>query len=95
MFKCKGISCLQILDKGSRTVYGKEYEKMYNPMWNLFGDFKYPPGTYYRVESKLYNPCWFMLDQLIISQTMIPLMVKEQNVEKVYYILIIGTLIVI
>ena len=28
-------------------------------MWNLFGDFKYPPGTYYRVESKLYNPCWF------------------------------------
>lgn len=47
-------------------------------MWNLFGDFKYPPGTYYRVESKLYNPCWFMLDQVIISQSMIPLMVKEQ-----------------
>ena len=38
--------------------------------------FKYPPGTYYRVESKLYNPCWFMLDQVIISQSMIPLMVK-------------------
>ena len=33
---------------------------------------------YYRVESKLYNPCWFMLDQVIISQSMIPLMVKEQ-----------------
>lgn len=72
-----GGAALQILDKGSRTVYGKEYEKMYNPMWNLFGDFKYPPGTYYRVESKLYNPCWFMLDQVIISQSMIPLMVKE------------------
>ena len=72
------LPALQILDKGSRTVYGKEYEKMYNPMWNLFGDFKYPPGTYYRVESKLYNPCWFMLDQVIISQSMIPLMVKEQ-----------------
>lgn len=65
------LPALQILDKGSRTVYGKEYEKMYNPMWNLFGDFKYPPGTYYRVESKLYNPCWFMLDQVIISQSMI------------------------
>lgn len=51
---------------------------MYNPMWNLFGDFKYPPGTYYRAESKFYNPCWYMLDQVIMSQSMIPLMVREQ-----------------
>lgn len=72
------LPALKIEDKSSRSVFGKEYEKMYNPMWNLFGDFKYPPGTYYRVESKLYNPCWYMLDQVIMSQSMIPLMVREQ-----------------
>lgn len=68
---------LKMSDKSSRTIYDREYEKMYNPMWNLFGDFQYPPGTYYRTDSKLYNPCWYMLDQVIISKSMIPLMVRE------------------
>lgn len=72
------LPALKISDNNSRIIYEKEYEKMYNPMWNLFGDFEYPPGTYYRSDSKMYNPCWYMLDQVIISQSMIPFMIKEE-----------------
>lgn len=68
---------LKMSDRSSRKIYKKDYEKMYNPMWNLFGDFEYPPGTYYRAESKLYNPCWYMLDQIIVSKSMIPLIVRK------------------
>lgn len=71
------LPALKFSDRGSRIIYEKEYEKMYNPMWNLFGDFEYPPGTYYRTESKLCIPCWYMLDQIIISKPMIPLMIRE------------------
>lgn len=62
----------------NRVVYGKLYEKMYNPMWNLYGDFDYPPGTYYRSESKLCTPAWFMIDQIIMSKSMINFLKKEQ-----------------
>ena len=72
-----GLPALKTSDRSSRKIYEKEYEKMYNPMWNLFGDFEYPPGTYYRTESKHYNPCWYMLDQIIVSKSMIPLIVRK------------------
>ena len=72
------ISSFEIGAYGDWNFYEKEYEKMYNPMWNLFGDFEYPPGTYYRTDSKMYNPCWYMLDQVIISQSMIPFMIREK-----------------
>ena len=60
------LPALQILDKGSRTVYGKEYEKMYNPMWNLLGDFSFPPGTYYYSGNEVENSFWNVYDQVMI-----------------------------
>ena len=73
-----GMPELKIDGDNSRIIYGKKYEKMYNPMWNLYGDFSYPPGTYYRSESKLCTPAWFMLDQIIISQSMIRFLIKDE-----------------
>ncbi len=76
----RGFHALPALGKEndiSRSVNGKIYEKMYNPMWNLFGDFSYPPGTYYRSESKLYTSSWYMIDQVIISPSMISLLKRE------------------
>ena len=35
-------------------------------MWNLLGDFNYPPGTYYYRGSKEKNEFWNMFDQVII-----------------------------
>jgi hypothetical protein len=72
-----GLPALNVNDDAIRIVSGKEYEKMYNPMWNLYGDFDYPPGTYYRSESQFYTPAWYMLDQVIISKSSIPYLIKE------------------
>ncbi|MBP3595731.1 MAG: endonuclease/exonuclease/phosphatase [Lachnospiraceae bacterium] len=69
-----GMPSLNVSDDKTRVVSGVEYEKMYNPMWNLYGDFEYPPGTYYRSESNLCTAAWYMIDQIIISQSMIGLL---------------------
>ena len=42
------------------------------------GDFFYPAGTYYLNQSKLHSPMWFMYDQVIISQEVLPVFIKEK-----------------
>ena len=72
---------LPVYEKGRkeyRTVLGNNYNKYYNPMWNFFGDFSYPPGTYYRNDSSIHSPMWYMLDQFIVGKEIIPLLNKEQ-----------------
>ena len=41
------------------------------------GDFDYPPGTFYVNQSKLHSPMWYMLDQVIISQDVLPIFNKD------------------
>ena len=72
-----GLPALDNNTKQKRTVDGIEYAKFYNPMWNLFGDYSYPPGTYYRNQADLYSPMWHILDQVVISMDVVPLFVKE------------------
>lgn len=72
-----GLPVLGIDDKKMRTVNQKEYRKFYNPMWNFFGDFTYPPGTYYLNQSKLYSPMWYILDQVIFSKECLDVFKKE------------------
>lgn len=72
---------LPVLDKKDRTeriVSKTQYRKFYNPMWNFFGDFNYPPGTYYLNNSRMTSPMWYMLDQVIISKDVLPLFVKDK-----------------
>lgn len=75
-----GLPVLNEQDSKYRTVNGKCYKKYYNPMWNLFGNFHYPPGTYYYNNSRLHNPMWYMFDQVIISQELIPFF-NNENLE--------------
>lgn len=72
-----GLPVLNMNDTPTRKVHKIEYRKFYNPMWNLMGDFSYPPGTYYKNQSKLYSPMWYMHDQVIVSQDMLQLLNKE------------------
>ena len=68
----------RVYDKITRKVNGTEYTKYYNPMWNFFGDFNYPPGTYYYSNnSSLYSPMWYIFDQVLISKEVIPFFRKE------------------
>ncbi|AZV58843.1 endonuclease/exonuclease/phosphatase family protein [Clostridium sp. AWRP] len=57
--------------KKKRKILGKEYLMFYNPMWNLFGDIKRPPGTYYYNNSDQVNYYWNMFDQVIIRPQLI------------------------
>lgn len=72
-----GLPALSVKDNPTRTVKEMEYRKFYNPMWNLLGDFSYPPGTYYVNLSKLHSPMWYMLDQVILSQELLPFFNKK------------------
>lgn len=72
-----GLPALDIKDTPTREVNQKEYRKFYNPMWNFMGDFSYPPGTYYLNQAKLYSPMWYMLDQVIVSKDILPLLKRE------------------
>ncbi|RKI99377.1 endonuclease/exonuclease/phosphatase family protein [bacterium D16-54] len=73
-----GLPELKITDEPTRSVDKKNYRKFYNPMWSLMGDFSYPAGTYYLNQSKLHSPMWYMHDQVIISQEVLPVFIKEK-----------------
>ncbi len=72
-----GLPVLGMMDPPTRRVYGTDYRKFYNPMWNFMGDFTYPPGTYYLNQSRLNSPMWYMLDQVIVSREILPLFKRE------------------
>lgn len=61
-----GIPIADEAQKISRTIFGTKYKMFYNPMWNLLGDFSYPPGTYYYRGSKEKNEFWNIFDQVIV-----------------------------
>lgn len=61
-----GVPISDEAQKLSRIIYNTEFRMFYNPMWNLLGDFNYPPGTYYYRGSKEKNEFWNMFDQVII-----------------------------
>lgn len=72
-----GLPELTIHEDANRIVCGKKYRKYYNPMWNMFGDNSKPPGTYYLRQSRLKEPMWYILDQVIISQEVIPFFERD------------------
>lgn len=52
--------------KSYRIIEGKQFEMFYNPMWNLLGDFSFPPGTYYYMGNEVNNSFWNIYDQVMI-----------------------------
>lgn len=59
------------LENEFRIVEGFKFRKLYNPMWNLMGDEKSVPGTYYFPNSPdPVEPYWHMLDQVLFSKGM-------------------------
>lgn len=55
----------------TRVIQKETFEMFYNPMWNLFGDFNGPPGSYYFNKGGTGNPMWHILDQVIIRPSLI------------------------
>jgi hypothetical protein len=63
-----GLCDVAIASGGDRTVQGRSYRKMYNPMWSLFGDrTPGPAGTFFRSAAEHHNPHWHIYDQFLLS----------------------------
>ena len=54
-----------------RTIQGEKFKMFYNPMWNLFGDFNEPPGSYYYSGNNTSNSMWHIFDQVMIRPSLI------------------------
>lgn len=52
-----------------KTIQKVSYESFYNPMWNMFGDKEYPPGTYY-FRKPGRSAQWHVFDQVIMRYDM-------------------------
>lgn len=52
--------------KKERTILGSKFSMFYNPMWNFFGDFSFPAGTYYYSSNDVSIPFWNIYDQVLI-----------------------------
>lgn len=57
--------------KTSRPVQQQQFSMRYNPMWNLFGDFNAPAGTYFYSSNSVENFFWNIFDQVILSPSMV------------------------
>lgn len=80
-----GLPCLNDALRNYRTIEGKQFEMFYNPMWNLFGDFTSPPGTYYYAGSDPKCSFWHIFDQVMIRTCLKNRFVKDslEIIEKV------------
>lgn len=65
------VSSREIAKKIKRTVNRVSYNMFYNPMWNKFGDFNEPAGTYYYRKSNVSMIFWNIFDQVIIRPQLI------------------------
>ena len=68
----------QCVAAGTRRHLGEDYDLFYNPMWSLFGDHTPgPAGTTYDTSNQ--GPYgWNMLDQAILSYTLVDLFEKVE-----------------
>ncbi len=56
-----------------RTIQGREYRPLYNPMWGCFGDrTPGPAGTFYRRDASPVCYDWHMVDQVLFSAELLP-----------------------
>lgn len=65
------VAIRDIAEKNKRKIKGKYYNMFYNPMWNKFGDFKEPAGTYFYRKSSISEYFWNIFDQVIIRPKLI------------------------
>lgn len=61
-----GMASRQLAKKGGRTISGENYSYFYNPMWNLFGDHRGAPGSYYYYSAESNTQFWHIFDQVLV-----------------------------
>ena len=60
-----------------RMVRGQEYPLLYNPMWNLLGDFQDPPGSFFYSQSSMVTAFWHTMDQVLLRPSIASRLAKD------------------
>lgn len=61
----------EVIEKHTRKIQGKTYQKFYNPTWKFFGNKEVPYTTYhYDNSGQMENYCWNVFDQVLIRPTL-------------------------
>jgi exonuclease III len=61
----------QLAKKETRNHREKEYPYFYNPMWNLLGDERGVPGSYFYSPKHLRSEFWYLFDQVLPRPAML------------------------
>ncbi len=62
-----GVSTRQRAEQQQRTIQGRLWPFLYNPMWRFFGDGSLgPPGTFHRTDNEFECYFWHIFDQVLI-----------------------------
>ena len=72
-----GRPVLESVKKGTKIYYGKQVNLYYNPMWNFFGDFSCPMGTFYQKDDP-ETPYWNIYDQVLVSPSLAKYLDKNE-----------------
>lgn len=75
MIAANGLHAISELDYAVKQGNGREidntrYPYFYNPMWNFFGDYTVPFGTYYYRTSGNVSYEWHIFDQVLIRPSL-------------------------
>jgi hypothetical protein len=68
-----GVMDKQVASRPARTVHGRAWDYLYNPMWSRLGDESAgPPGTYWYAGSGQVNHFWNTFDQVLLRPGLLP-----------------------
>lgn len=65
------ISSAKEVEHIERTVNSYKYKMLYNPMWNFFGDYNKPEGTYFKTNTGIKTYFWNIFDQVLLRPSML------------------------
>lgn len=75
MIAANGLHAISELEYASKKDKGREidnihYPYFYNPMWNFFGDYQIPYGTYYHRTAGNVSYEWHIFDQVLVRPSL-------------------------
>ena len=73
-----GIPVFEEARRNKRKILNNDFSMFYNPMWNFFGDFSFPYGTYYYSGNEIANPFWDIYDQVLIRPSLRQMFIDKE-----------------
>ena len=68
-----------VVRQDRKQNHGESDVLFYNPMWNYYGDYIGPPGTYYHSSGGVSDHKWHIYDQAIISPSLIKYLNRDET----------------